>query len=330
MSKGVTPENYKYPTRQTKAVQQSKSQSHTSTNTESAYVPTQVIMAGSLNIQLPTFSGLSSENAKSWIQDFNLFYIMHGITDNSKIVSLFSFHLKESAKRWFENLPNDVKQDFKLIQEQFKLSFSSKSHPDIGNIKKQPGESCEQYINRVDKLFHNQNVDFMFIYKLTLNGLYKQYQKDVDIQKPQNWSELKAACALVESHAELPSVAYVTKTDSNSMDKLCEKFGEMLESTQRQNMEMFQSLLRETCAKDNRENTQQRHYKQPYNAKRQRQPSYQPSYQQNYKNKPVQPFNQPYPPQHFGEYNHSRNFYEGKPFCSNCHMYNHTTRDCRK
>ena len=68
------------------------------------------------------FTGKTADNAREFISTFKNYYKLNNIDDQDKLLT-FQMCLRGAAKCWFNWLSAGIKQDFKLIEEQFDKNF---------------------------------------------------------------------------------------------------------------------------------------------------------------------------------------------------------------
>ncbi|XP_050411060.1 uncharacterized protein LOC126825416 [Patella vulgata] len=160
---------------------------------------------------IPTFHGLKSENATLWLKNVELYCSMQSLDDDRQLPTII-LHLRDGARRWYDNLEPRVQHDLKLLKEQFLKSYQPSTFVDMRVNAQTNGETCEMFLNRVEKKYHYTNMDERVIMGLAIEGLLPNIKSHVVLQQPSTWQELKSACYLVESTIPTqPNVSMVTQ-----------------------------------------------------------------------------------------------------------------------
>ena len=121
------------------------------------------------------YYGLSSENAKDWLNRFQNFAALSGLEDEKKILT-FRLLLKGAGSTWFDNLSDNDAKDFDTVVQKFKDTFMNQSKNWINTHrletrKLQPKETCEAYINEIVNIANQIDLTEKETTKALIRGL---------------------------------------------------------------------------------------------------------------------------------------------------------------
>lgn len=148
----------------------------------------------------PEFSGRDSENALTFLDNFDLFSDYTGLT-NAKKSQLFPLLLKSTARVWFNQLTETVQKDIVQLLEAFRLKFNS---PDMKWLfeqslltkTKNPKESLEDYLSDIALKCERLNKAPEDRIQITLRGLPTECKKFIISRRPTTLTEVETLAKL--------------------------------------------------------------------------------------------------------------------------------------
>lgn len=149
------------------------------------------------------FKGLSSENETLWISRFDNYTKLCNHTEQMKCY-VFRSLMTEQAESWFEELPEETKQDYDLIKQAFIDHFSNtqlswvKERDFITRLQK-PDESVESYLADLRQKGSRLRKTPKEMLTVFLNGLLPELQKNVVLHQPSTLAEAAQQAKLCES-----------------------------------------------------------------------------------------------------------------------------------
>ena len=108
-------------------------------------------------LNIDTFYGLPTDDAKQWIEKFEAWAAFHGLNkDNVKMASAMRLKLDGCALSWYNSVSNEVKGDIKQLSTKFREHFTG-LHPtwmleqQLYERCMRPSESLEDYISDIER-----------------------------------------------------------------------------------------------------------------------------------------------------------------------------------
>ena len=152
----------------------------------------------------PPFRGLVSENSKRWISDLD-HYCSYKKLDNPGKLGLIPLLLKDSARYWYDSLPDTDKDTFEHLTAAFKENFKRdssirwKDSANVWNLNQLSSQSVEDYISQVQQkasLAHMSDEQVRFS---LLNGFLPEIRQSVLNHEPASVAEVKKWAIIAES-----------------------------------------------------------------------------------------------------------------------------------
>ncbi len=84
-----------------------------------------------MDVKLPKFRGLSTEDGYRFLSDFKSLATLHGLDghfNDDKKIAAFRLHLEGPALQWFQTLPESVLFDFASVQAAFEAKYVALGH----------------------------------------------------------------------------------------------------------------------------------------------------------------------------------------------------------
>ena len=79
------------------------------------------------SLRLEKFSGKSNEDAKSWLLQFAQYCTCYGLDAITK-ANVFSFHLQDHARIWYNSLSDSIRNNWQSLEAAFKQRFTEDRH----------------------------------------------------------------------------------------------------------------------------------------------------------------------------------------------------------
>ena len=79
------------------------------------------------SLKINKFSGACNDDAKSWLSQFAQYCSCYDL-DNKTKTNVFSFHLQDHAKIWYNSLTEEIKNDWDKLQTSFTKRFTTDRH----------------------------------------------------------------------------------------------------------------------------------------------------------------------------------------------------------
>ena len=161
------------------------------------------------SIQPGTFSGKADENAKNFVDHFECYAKLTGLSDENKCLT-FGLLLKGIAACWFNGLEADTKKDFNLLREHFKDTYLSKSKNWINmqhleDRKLQVGEKVEQYVTDVIKMTNKLGLSEAETKQYMIRGLSNKLRAELITHNPSTLADTIERVYLSEAALKLKS-----------------------------------------------------------------------------------------------------------------------------
>jgi hypothetical protein len=156
------------------------------------------------------FSGLITEDAKTWLQRFSSWIELIGLRDVNRISAAMSSRLDGLALSWFNSLTNDVKQDKTLLFQSFNQQFTNQQphfllEQQLADRKMMPGESLDSYIYFIEKQCRTLEKTDREKVIIFIRGLPNDLKTGVLLQRPQNWHETIDAARIAQQTVVITS-----------------------------------------------------------------------------------------------------------------------------
>lgn len=198
------------------------------------------------------FSGLSHENAKSFLSDFTAYCSLMKLNNEKLKSAAFQLHLTGPAKIWLENLGTD---DWNTIHAEFKCKFVDISKSDIifetekfQNFTLDCNKSLDEYVGLICECglkLQKSDTDIMLAF---INGLPQRLAFFTRAGSPQTLDDALNAAKLGEAYGyrdNMPEAQTVAAArpvlDIHALEQKVEKLSDKLDKMFIQNNASTQS-----------------------------------------------------------------------------------------
>ena len=201
----------------------SGSVSSTSTGQDSAKNNTSKKM--NFTIKLDKFHGNGTEDAKSWLMQFAQYSSCYGLDDATK-ANVFSFHLQDHARIWYNSLSESTRNNWTALEAAFKFRFiEDKDTLDLSilQISQSVNESVLEYLSKLQKSAAlNPKVDENLLLAIAVNGLRSEIRQIVINKEPKNFADLRRYATTAEKSITSPisSIQSLHETMINEIQTL--------------------------------------------------------------------------------------------------------------
>lgn len=181
--------------------------------------------------QLSKFNG--TESPCIWLSKLSAWQKFHRITDNA-VLDYIPCLLEGSAGTWFQTInPGQFQnlQGFKdLLSERFKPSAHKTA---MLSIKQEPNETCEQYLERAERLaLAHHDLDEAYKVQFIANGLNTNLRWRVLAREPQTFQALRKDISLVQLELGYDQhVSFMTPITPFDMNELSRSINSHIEQT---------------------------------------------------------------------------------------------------
>ena len=146
----------------------------------------------SRSFQPGDFTGETADNARKFISTFKNYCKLNNIDAQDKLLT-FEMCLRGAAKCWFNGLSADIKQNFKLIEEEFDKYFLQNNQwlntARLENRKLSSTESAEKYIAELSDMAQLVGITDSELSQALIRGLPRQRKWNVISHNPTTLSE---------------------------------------------------------------------------------------------------------------------------------------------
>ena len=156
-------------------------------------------------VQPPYFSGRPTDDAVSFLRQFDKYTRFRGIQDNDeRKASLFVVLLKDSAGEWLDALPERDAVRFDELKEAFVQRYLSpevmkhKNARDLFALKQVIDESADDYVTKMRRLASLVTHDEDLLKYAILNGLRPHIAQYVTQQRPKSIEDILTAARIAE------------------------------------------------------------------------------------------------------------------------------------
>ena len=159
------------------------------------------------SLKLDKFSGACNDDAKSWLSQFAQYCSCYDL-DNKTKTNIFSFHLQDHAKIWYNSLTEEVKNDWDKLQTSFTKRFTEDRHLIDLSILQMTQSSSETVLDFLSKLQRNailnDKIDENLLLAIGINGLKPDIRKIVINKEPKSFADLRHAASIAEKSLAVP------------------------------------------------------------------------------------------------------------------------------
>ena len=128
--------------------------------------------------------------------------------DNKTKTNIFSFHLQDHAKIWYNSLTEEVKNDWDKLQTSFTKRFTEDRHLIDRSILQMTQSSSETVLDFLSKLQRNailnDKIDENLLLAIGINGLKPDIRKIVINKEPKSFADLRHAVSIAEKSLAVP------------------------------------------------------------------------------------------------------------------------------
>lgn len=153
------------------------------------------------------FSGLAKEDLNKFLQTFELWATFRKYDEPTKVAAL-PLLLKESASIWYGTLRPAVKNDYNRLKAALLERYGPnqnqtwKNVADLWKMKQGEGQSCNDYISKIEQEANRLNCPPETTFMVAMNGLRPVIRQMVTIQNLSNLEHLKKLGRLVEESSQ--------------------------------------------------------------------------------------------------------------------------------
>jgi len=157
----------------------------------------------------PKFQGLTTENAKDWIREFDN-YCLYKDMNGAKKLALFKVLLTSSAAIWLENLPAATTNSWENVKAAFETRYNPpgflkyKHANDLFN-KKQENMSVDDFCAQMQHLAREVGAAEDMLRFAVINGFNPEIRNHVTRAQPTTWTELVQQAKVGEMCMPVPS-----------------------------------------------------------------------------------------------------------------------------
>ena len=159
------------------------------------------------SLKLEKFSGKSNEDAKSWLMQFAQYSTCYGLDAETK-ANVFSFHLQDHARIWYNSLSDSIKNNWQSLEAAFKQRFTEDRDTldlSILQINQSVNETVLDYLCRLQKnAALNPKVDEDLLLAIAVNGLRSEIRQIVINKEPKNFADLRRFATIAEKSIAAP------------------------------------------------------------------------------------------------------------------------------
>ena len=142
----------------------------------------------------PKFRGLTTENAKDWIRQFEN-YCTYKDYNEAKKMALFKVLLTDSAAVWYDGLPNASTNSWGNLKTAFEMRYNPpgfmkyKHANDLFN-NKQGDISVDDFCAKMQRLATEVEANENMLRFVVINGLNPEIRNHVTRTQPIMWTDL--------------------------------------------------------------------------------------------------------------------------------------------
>ena len=151
-------------------------------------------------IKLENFNGDIDTSFTYWLSKFEQFCDLNNITENES-AKVLPFYLQSSALVYFNELPQHIKADAKLLKNALRERFEAdRRYIDFSilSAKQEKGASVEHYLSKLFKLASDKSIPERLLLSIAIQGFLPNIRKSVLLSQPKQLSELSKLAQLVE------------------------------------------------------------------------------------------------------------------------------------
>jgi len=157
----------------------------------------------------PKFQGLTTENAKDWIREFE-HYCLYKDMNGPKKLALFKVLLTSSAAIWLENLPATTLNSWENVKAAFETRYNPpgfmkyKHANDLFN-KKQGSMTVDDFCAQMQRLAREVGAPEDMLRFAVINGFNPEIRNHVTRAQPTTWTELVQQAKVGEMCMTVPA-----------------------------------------------------------------------------------------------------------------------------
>ena len=186
------------------------------------------------------FTGKTADNAREFISTFKNYCKLNNIDDQDKLLT-FEMCLRGAAKCWFNGLPADIKQHFRLIEEQFDKNFLQNTQwlntTRLENRKLSKTESAEKYIAELSDLAQLVGITDSELSKALIRGLPRPLKRHIISHNPTTLSEtiqrilLREATLASDEFVDINAICDNTSSTIAKINQKVDRLEELISTT---------------------------------------------------------------------------------------------------
>ena len=146
-------------------------------------------MAGMFH--LDSFRGDGTQDVERYVKRFEEYCQATGLKEQQAIATL-AWHLNGLARLWYESLPvrPESLDRFKgLLFEKFKKSKCA--NLDVYTMRQSPGETSEQFLNRLEQATYTQRIPDQLQVQIALKGMGSAIANSLSVHAPPTLADLR-------------------------------------------------------------------------------------------------------------------------------------------
>ena len=159
------------------------------------------------SLKLDKFSGACNDDAKSWLLQFDQYCTCYDLNDKTK-TNIFSFHLQDHAKIWYNSLSDDIRHDWEKLKASFIKRFTEdRSLIDLSILQmtQNSNETVLEFLSKLKKNASlNDKIDENLLLAIGINGLKPDIRKIVINKEPKSFADLRHAASIAEKSLAVP------------------------------------------------------------------------------------------------------------------------------
>ena len=159
------------------------------------------------SLKLDKFSGACNDDAKSWLLQFAQYCTCYDLDDKTK-TNIFSFHLQDHAKIWYNALPDETRNDWDKLKASFTKRFTEDRNLidlSILQMTQNSNETVLEFLSKLQKnAALNDKIDENLLLAIGINGLKPDIRKIVINKEPKSFADLRHAASIAEKSLAVP------------------------------------------------------------------------------------------------------------------------------
>lgn len=214
----------------------------TSTTREPGFFP----MAGAFRME--DFYGDGTQDIVRYLRRFDEYVRATALKDEQAVASL-AWHLKGLARLWYESQnirPERINELKDMLVAKFKIE--KEASLDIYTMKQSPGETLNQFLNRLEQATYINNIPENVQVQIALKGMEGMVGQAMGAHAPKTLQEVRnLAARMGDIHGNIGDRAQINVTETSKLEQTVEQ--------------LVAAVTRLTTEKNREGNNEDRHYK---------------------------------------------------------------------